>query len=43
MYTSEILWLISWPLFIFVAYKLSAFAIKRYEAKQDGGVSEKTD
>jgi hypothetical protein len=32
-YLHEILWLASWPVVIWVAYKLSFWAIRRYEAK----------
>ncbi len=28
---TELLWLLSWPLFIFVAYKLAYFVVKKYE------------
>jgi len=31
MYLTEIIWLISWPVFIWVSYKLSVLAIKRFE------------
>lgn len=32
-YLREILWLVSWPVCIFVTYKLAVFAIKKYEKK----------
>ncbi len=31
MYWTEILWLISWPVFIWISYKLSVFAVKKYD------------
>jgi hypothetical protein len=31
MYITEIIWLISWPLFIWVSYKLSELAIKNFK------------
>ncbi|MGE0076856.1 MAG: hypothetical protein AB7S48_03255 [Bacteroidales bacterium] len=33
-YISEILWLLSWPVLIYVSYKLSVWAIKYWEKKQ---------
>lgn len=30
MYWTEILWLFSWPVLIWISYKLSVFAIKKY-------------
>lgn len=33
-YLSEILWLLSWPVLIYVSYKLSVWAIKYWEKKQ---------
>ncbi|MDT8309445.1 MAG: hypothetical protein RQ866_07920 [Bacteroidales bacterium] len=35
MHTTEILWLLSWPVFIYISYKLSVYAIKRYESKNE--------
>lgn len=32
-YLTEIIWLIIWPVLIWVSYKLSAFAVKKYEEK----------
>lgn len=34
MYTSEILWLLSWPVFIALVYFLVFMAVKRFEKKQ---------
>ncbi len=31
MYTAEILWLISWPVFIYVSYRIILYAIKKFE------------
>jgi len=33
-YLSEILWILSLPLLIFISYKLIRFALKRLEGKQ---------
>jgi len=33
MYITEIIWLLVWPVLIWVSYKLAAFAIKKYEEK----------
>lgn len=33
-YLSEILWLLSWPVLIYVTYLLSMWAIRRTERKQ---------
>lgn len=33
-YLSEILWLLSWPVFIFLTYRLVFWVIKRYEASK---------
>jgi hypothetical protein len=33
MYWTEILWLISWPVLIWVSYKLSVWAVKKFEQK----------
>ncbi len=30
-YLTEILWLISWPVIIWVSYKLSVFAVKKFD------------
>lgn len=31
IYLTEILWLISWPVLIWVSYKLSVFAVKKLD------------
>ncbi|OQC43662.1 MAG: hypothetical protein BWX61_01157 [Bacteroidetes bacterium ADurb.Bin035] len=36
MYWREILWLISWPLMIWVIYVVITSAIKKYESKVKG-------
>jgi len=28
---TEIIWLFSWPLFIFICYQIVRFAVKKYE------------
>ncbi len=33
-YISEILWLLSWPVLMYISYKLSVWAIKLWEKKQ---------
>jgi len=33
MYTTEIMWLIIWPVLIFVSYRLVLIALKRFEKK----------
>lgn len=33
MYTTEILWLLSWPLLIFVSYITIKMLVKKYEHK----------
>jgi hypothetical protein len=33
MYLTEILWLIAWPVLIFVSYRLVLVALKRFEKK----------
>ncbi len=33
MYTTEIIWLIIWPVLIWVSYRLVLVALKRYEKK----------
>ena len=33
MYTTEIIMLISWPVFLYVAYKITSFVITKYEKK----------
>jgi len=30
-YLTEILWLISWPVIIWVSYNLSVFAVKKFD------------
>jgi hypothetical protein len=31
MYIKEILWLVSWPVFIWVSYKIIRFALKKLD------------
>jgi hypothetical protein len=33
MYTTEILWLIAWPVLIYISYRLVLVAIKKFEKK----------
>lgn len=33
-YISEILWLLSWPVLMYVSYRLTVWAIKHWEKKQ---------
>ncbi|SHE84403.1 hypothetical protein SAMN05444274_102552 [Mariniphaga anaerophila] len=33
MYTTPILWMLSWPLLIIVSYFLVKWVVKKYEAK----------
>ena len=33
MYTAQIIWLISWPVFIYISYRLVLFALKKFEGK----------
>ncbi len=33
MYTMEIIWLIIWPVLIFISYRLVLVALKRFEKK----------
>ena len=33
MYLSEILWLIAWPVLIFISYRLVLVALKKFEKK----------
>lgn len=33
MYTESIIWLISWPVFIYLSYRLVLFALKKFENK----------
>jgi len=33
MYTTEIIWLIIWPILIFVSYRAVLLALKRFEKK----------
>jgi hypothetical protein len=33
MYTTPILWMISWPVLIIVSYQLVKLAVKKYESK----------
>ena len=34
MYTTEIIWLIIWPVLIFISYRLVLVAIKKFEKKE---------
>jgi hypothetical protein len=31
MYLKAILWLLSWPVFIFITYRIILYALKRFE------------
>jgi hypothetical protein len=33
MYTSSILWMLSWPVLIYISLLLVMYAVKKYEAK----------
>jgi hypothetical protein len=33
MYTSEIIWFISWPVFIWVNYKITVWTLQRLEKR----------
>jgi hypothetical protein len=33
-YLSEILWLLSWPVLIFAAWQLCAFAVRKFEKRE---------
>lgn len=33
MYTTEIIWLILWPILIYVSYRLVLVALKRFEKR----------
>ncbi len=33
MYTSEILWLVGWPVFIWVNYKITVWTLRKLESK----------
>jgi hypothetical protein len=33
MYTSQILWLLTWPALIFISYRMVLWALKKFEAK----------
>jgi len=33
MYTASIIWLISWPIFIYLSYRVVLFALKKFESK----------
>ncbi len=35
MYTTPILWMLSWPLLIIIAYRLIKFVVKKYEKKME--------
>jgi hypothetical protein len=32
MYTSQILWLLSWPVLIYISYRLVLLVLKKFEA-----------
>ena len=40
MYTSSILWMLSWPVLIVISYQLIKLVVRKYEAKH---VQEKSD
>jgi len=33
MYTTEIIWLIAWPVLIYISYRLVLIALKKFEKK----------
>lgn len=33
MYTTSIIWLITWPVFIYLSYRAVLFALKKFENK----------
>ncbi len=33
MYTASIIWIIVWPVFIYVSYRAVLFALKKFEKK----------
>jgi hypothetical protein len=33
MYTAQIIWLIIWPVFIYLSYRLVLYALKKFEKK----------
>ena len=33
MYTTPILWMLSWPVLIIISYQLVKLAVKKYEAR----------
>ena len=35
MYLAEILWLASWPVFIYIAYRVVFWGVKKFEKKFD--------
>jgi hypothetical protein len=35
MYTTEIIWLATWPLLIFLSYRAVLLALKRFEKKMN--------
>ena len=37
MYTSSILWMLSWPVLIIISYQLVKLTIRKYESKQEAG------
>lgn len=39
-YINEILWLLSWPVLIYVSYKLSVWAVKFWEKKNPDQVKD---
>ena len=34
MYTTEIIWLLTWPVLIFLSYRLVLIALKRFESRR---------
>ncbi len=40
MYLTEILWIISWPILIYVALKASQFVIRKYEKAEKQKLSK---
>ncbi len=35
MYIQEILWLLSWPVFILISYYVASYAIRKFEKKNN--------
>ncbi len=40
MYTSSILWILSWPLLLLVSYQAIKFVVKRFEKKIENEENE---